>query len=475
MRFRFAFARFDMLAQRCSIAGAADTIGRYGFKIAPGPATAIMLGLASPANAQAIPSTTETVAPPWNALRVFEPTPLPNLTDQENREEVPPEDMPVKSRQQPGYEPAGIRDGSWLFSPALISGAFFDSNVFSSNTLKRSDIAAVVEPTLDAHTLWEQHGIDLKLDEQSTVYSQNPGLDQTNASLKGNAWFDIAHDMAVLTSFQVAHLNQAVGTLNSPANAVQPTPYDLLSGDLTLRKEFNRLTTSVGVRVDSYQYGTTRAENGTIINQDGSDGQIYTVHGRIDYAFSPMLGWFSAVEGNQRDLRGTPGQPLNSDGYRALTGVTVKLTNLISGEFGVGYVQQRFVDPTIGTIAGPSYSAALTWSPTRLLDIHYKAEQLVTEVADTSSTGVLANAQQVGFDYELLRNVVISATGGYETDRFFGQPRNDQVISTDARVKYLIDRFASVGVYYQYIARDSNMSVFSYDKNVVGINVTAQF
>src|SRR5580693_3253835 len=201
MRFRFAFARFDMLAQRCSIAGAADTIGRYGFKIAPGPATAIMLGLASPANAQAIPSTTETVAPPWNALRVFEPTPLPNLTDQENREEVPPEDMPVKSRQQPGYEPAGIRDGSWLFSPALISGAFFDSNVFSSNTLKRSDIAAVVEPTLDAHTLWEQHGIDLKLDEQSTVYSQNPGLDQTNASLKGNAWFDIAHDMAVLTSF----------------------------------------------------------------------------------------------------------------------------------------------------------------------------------------------------------------------------------------------------------------------------------
>ena len=98
------------------------------------------------------------------------------------------------------------------------------------------------------------HGIDLRLDAQSTLYRQNPGLDQTNASLKGNAWFDIAHDMAVLTNFQVAHLNEGVGTLSSPANAVQPTPYDLLSGDVTLRKEFNRLTASIGFRTDSYQF-----------------------------------------------------------------------------------------------------------------------------------------------------------------------------------------------------------------------------
>ena len=69
------------------------------------------------------------------------------------------------------------------------------------------------EPSLRAHTLWDRHGIDLKLDTQSTVYNQNSGLNQTNASLKGNAWFDIAHDFAVLTNFQIAHLNEGVGTL----------------------------------------------------------------------------------------------------------------------------------------------------------------------------------------------------------------------------------------------------------------------
>jgi hypothetical protein len=396
-------------------------------------------------------------------------------TGRDNREEVAPEDTPVRTRQQPGYEQVGIRDGSWIFLPSFMAGAFYDSNVFASSFIKRSDIAAVFEPTLRAHTLWEQHGIDLTLDAQQIVYNADPGLNQTNASLKGNAWYDISSDFAVLTNFQIAHLNVSVGSLTSPAGAVQPTPYDLFSGDVSLRKEFNRLTTSVGFRTESYDFGSTRTQDGAVINQDGLDGQIYSLHGRVDYAISPLFGWFAGAEGNQRDIRGTPGQPLDSQGYRALSGVTLALSNLITGEFGAGWVQQRFVDPTIGTIEGPSYRAMLTWSPTRLLDVHFKAEQLVTEVSQTSSTGVLANAFQIGADYELRRNVILSATGASETDRFFGQVRKDHVLTTDERIKYMLNRFGSIAIYHQYTNRDSDIPVYSYDKHQVGINVTAQF
>ncbi len=415
------------------------------------------------------------MASPWNAQRIFEPSSLPELTDPDNREDIPPEDMPVKKRQQPGYEPVGIRAGSWMFNPSLTAGGFYDSNVFSSNTAKRSDIAAVFEPTLRAHTLWERHGMDLKLNAQSTVYNQNSSLNQTNASLKGNGWLDIAHDMVLLTNFQAAHLNEGVGTLSAPSNAISPTPYDLLSGDVTLRKEFNRLTASVGLRTDSYDFGSTRAQDGSVINQDARDGQLYSLHSRIDYAISSALGWFGGVEGNQRDIRGTPGRTLDSQGYRALSGITIALSNLVTGEFGAGYVQQRFDDPTIGTIEGPSYRARLTWRPTRLIDVHFNAEQLVTQTSDTSSTGVLANAVQLGLDYELRRNVIISLAGGYENDRFFGQTRKDNVITSDTRVKYLMNRFSAVSAYYRYTRRDSDTPVFSFDKHLVGLNVTAQF
>ena len=471
----FAFARLGTTGKRGDKSPSANRLARRGLMIAPAPAAAILLGLGTSANAQAIPWTNEEMAAPWNAQRIFEPSALPDLTDPDNREEVPPEDMPVKQRQQPGYEPVGIRAGSWMFNPSLTTGGFYDSNVFSSNTEKRSDVAAVFEPTLRAHTLWERHGIDLKLDTQSTVYNQNSSLNQTNASLKGNAWIDITRDLAVLTNFQIAHLNEGVGTLSSPSNAISPTPYNLFSGDVTLRKQFNRLTTSIGFSTDSYDFGSTRAQNGSVINQDSRDGQIYTLHSRIDYAFSSTLGWFSGVEANQRDIRGVPGHTLDSQGYRALSGITIGLSNLITGEFGAGYVQQRFDDPTIGTIEGPSYRARLTWRPTRLLDVHFNAEQLVTQTSDTSATGVLANAMQLGLDYELRRNVIVSLAGGYETDNFFGEPRKDHVTTADARVKYLLNRFGSVSAYYRYTARDSDIAAFSYDKHLVGLNVTAQF
>jgi len=117
----------------------------------------------------------------------------------------------------------------------------------------------------------------------------------------------------------------------------------------------------------------------------------------------------------------------------------------------------------------------LTWRPTRLLDVHFRAEQVVTQTADTSSTGVLANAFQLGLDYELRRNVVVSLAGGYEHERFFGQARRDKVLSTDARIKYLMNRDGAISLYHRYTERNSNIPAFSFDKHQVGVNVTAQF
>jgi hypothetical protein len=82
---------------------------------------------------------------------------------------------------------------------------------------------------------------------------------------------------------------------------------------------------------------------------------------------------------------------------------------------------------------------------------------------------------QFGIDYELRRNVIVSLDGGYESDRFFGQFRKDHVVTTDASIKYLLNRFAAISLYHRYTARNSDIPAFSYDKHQIGINATAQF
>jgi hypothetical protein len=421
-----------------------------------------------------LPVTTPTL-PPWSAQRVFEPLPFPQYWDRESREALAPEDTPVKTRQQPGYESVGIRYADWMIHPTITLGSFVDSNVFSTSTSKRSDLALVVHPSVSASTLWERHAVDLSVDLRSTLYRANPGLDETDANVKARGRIDISHDVAVLMSFQAAHLNEDVGSLSSPSGAVQPTPYDLFSGDVTYRQEFNRLTASAGARVNSYSYGLTRAQDGSIINQNSRDGQTYALHGRLDYAFSPMLGFFSALEGDHRDLRGLPIQSFNSDGFRTLSGLSVEFTHLLMGEFSAGYTRRQFDDASIGTAQGPTYRGMLIWSPTRLVDITFQAAQMVTQATETDVKSIKATAFQFGLDYELRRNVVISLAGNYETDDFLSQVRTDRVYSTLSELKYLMNRYSSISLQHKFIRRDSSIPLSSYDKQEIGINVTAQF
>jgi hypothetical protein len=415
------------------------------------------------------------LAPPWNVQRPFEPTILPQLTDPASRDVVAPEDTPVRNRVHPEYQPREIRFGNWMFSPSLAAGFRYDSNVFSTPNNPQSDIAARVDAGLHAHTLWERHGIDVRVLADNLTYKRHPGLNQSDAALLTTGHYDIDHATQLLGSFKAAYLHDQVGSLTSPAGAVEPTPYSQISGDLTLRKQFGRATASAGATIDSYNFGSTRAQNGSIISQDSRDGQIYVGHGRFDYAFSDKSAFFTSVEGNARRLRGSPTQSLDSNGYRVLSGFGLEFTHLIKGELGAGYMSQRFDSPSIGTIEGPAYRAMLIWSPSRRLDVYFNAEQVVTEASDTSSTGILANAFQAGFDYEFRPNVVLSTAATYERDSFKGQPRLDNLYLVDTRLKYLMNRLASISFLYRFTRRDSSIPEASYDKHRFGISAAAHF
>ncbi|MBS0534796.1 MAG: outer membrane beta-barrel protein [Proteobacteria bacterium] len=413
-------------------------------------------------------------SPPWSSLDVFEPVPFAQLWARSG-DAPEPEDTPVKTRQQPGYESPGLRAGPWMFHPSLSGGVRYDNNVFASGSDKQGDLATTIKPSLEVNSLWERHGIDLQGSVASTNYRRFSQLDQTDANLRLRGRIDLWHDAAILTSFRTALLHEGVGSLTSPTNAAEPTPYTLNSAHVAYWQQSGRWAGSVGLRSDTYNFGSTRANSGSIINQDSRDGHIEAVHGRLDYALSGGLGLFTAVEGNRRSLRGTPTQSLDSAGYRGLAGVNLQLGNLVTGELSAGYASQRFDDPTIGTIEGPTYRALVNWSVTRLLDVHVKAEQLVTQAAETVAGGIRADAIQVGADYELRRNMIFSVGATYERDKFFGLSRSDDVFSTLTELTYKLNRYSTISLQHQYFRRESDAVSASYDKHEVGLNVTTRY
>lgn len=458
---RIKFHRDEYLGERRVVAAAGVVIVAF-------------LAWAPAARAQVVTPLVPSPAPPWSSLEVFEPVPFAQLWAQSG-EALAPEDTPVKTRQQPGYESVGIRAGPWMFHPSLTGGVRYDNNVFASGSDKRGDLSTTIKPSLEVKSLWERHGIDLQGSVASTSYRRFSQLDQTDANLRLRGRIDLWRNAAILTSFRTALLHEGVGSLTSPTNAAEPTPYTLNSADVTYWQQSGRWAGSIGLRSDAYNFGSTRAINGSIINQDARDGHIDALHGRLDYAMTGNLGLFTAAEVNRRSLKGTPAQSLSSNGYRALAGVNLQLGRLVTGELSAGYASQRFEDPTIGTIEGPTYRGLINWSVTRLLDVHVKAERLVTQAADTVAGGIRADAIQVGADYELRRNIVLSAAATFERDKFFGQARNDDVFSTLTELTYKLNRYSSISLQHQYFRRESNTPSASYDKHEVGLNVTTRY
>ena len=396
---------------------------------------------------------------------------LPRLSDYE----IAPEDTPVRYRRRPEYQPLGIRTGAWMVNPTLTAGTFYDSNVFSDSSNSRSDIAADLSAGLRAHSLWERHGINVGLSAHSVLYRTFSTMSHTDATIGGTGHLDIDHSTQLLGGFNAAYLHVLPGSLDAPLGAVEPTPFSRISGNLGLRKESGRVTTVVGAGVDSYKFGSTRTGNGSIINLDPQDGQIYKAQGRIGYAFSEKSAFFTSVEGNWRDLRGTPTQSLESNGYRALAGLDLELTHLIKGEIAAGYMQQNFFASSIGDISGPAYRVMLTWSPSRQVDVHLNAEQIVTQSWDLSTNGILASAVQLAVDYEFRPNVVLLSAATFERDRFQGQTRVDNVYVAGTQIKYLMNNVTAISLGYTYTRRDSNAPDASYDKHRVSVNASARF
>ncbi len=429
----------------------------------------------SPAHAQAILPLAPPPLPPWSAQEVFQPVPYAELWSRTPGQSIAPEDTPVKTRQRPGYDPVGIRFHSWMFYPQVTAGAFYNSNVFASNINKQSDFIGEFQPSIKATSLWDRHQLNFDAYSRSLEYSRFSGLDQTDASVRMSGRIDVRHDIAILFKLRAAYLHEEVGSLSSPTGAIQPTPYGYTFEDVTYWQQFNRLAVSFGARNENYNFGSTRAQNGAVINQDSRDGSINVGHARVDYAISPNIGLFTAFEGNERNLRGTPTSSLSSTGYHALSGVNFRLTSLIGGEVGAGYTSQRFDDPRIGTVAGPAYRALITWSPTRSLDIKLKGEEITTEAVDTITSAVRASAIQLGADYELRRNLIFSMSAAYEHDKFFGQVREDNVYAVNAGLDYLLNRISSVGLRYKFVRRNSNLPTSTYDRHEIGIDVTAHF
>jgi hypothetical protein len=410
-----------------------------------------------------------------------EPTPtlLPNLLSPSETNQVIPDDqltrMPVRERPRPDYAPIGYRVGPIFFYPQLLAGLRFDSNVFASSTNRQSDIAAVLAPKLTISSYSPRFSFRSEIGARVYEFRRLNSEDRTDAYANFRGSTEVTHDLRVDAFAEAARRHEERSDSTSPTNAARPVPYTDLRGQLSATKDFNRLSVTVGTTARNLSYENVQTFTGETLDLSSRNGTILTAFVRPSYEITRDYRLYMLARFNTRDYEGTGVQEHDSKGYDLRGGVQFTLTPLIFGSVEAGVLQQLFDNPLIPTVTGPLVAGKVRWIVTPLTTVTFLADRHVSETTAPGQDARLDTTFGASVDHELLRNVILFAGAKNVAQDFRGTPRRDDLLKVFGGVDYLANRFARLGLQYDFIDRRSNIPTFSFNEHVLRVNVTTQY
>jgi hypothetical protein len=393
----------------------------------------------------------------------------------------------VLDRPHPGYEALGVNLGGFMLWPKLTASAEYNDNVFATGVNQIDDTVFQVTPQLTLSSDWSRHWLQAHALGTFNRFASETDQNSDNYSFGADGRLDVlrtAHLSGGVDFSRLTEPRTSAGTEGqpSPVEYRQTTIY--LAGDRT----FNRLKLSG--RLDWVKYDYLDAAGN--FPQDDQDRQVTLITGRADYALTPDTAVFVEVTGNDRNYRlsssplidGVPEFPnfVNRDakGIGGLIGANFEIAALVRGEIGIGYQRQDYKSDVFHDYSGLGARAKVEWFPTQLTTVTFTGSRSVEDAALAGASSYLATNLAVRLDHELLRNLILSASGTFGDDDYRGIDRTDKRYGLGLSASYLMNRRVGLTLAYSHFKNDStgldvNPVYAHYSVDRVGLTLTLQY
>ena len=369
------------------------------------------------------------------------------------------------------YDPLGIRAGAFLIYPSLTVSEVYDDNVFATDNNTDDDLITVVEPQVRAESNFSRHRLGFAAGSEVAFHINEEDEDYQDFYVSTDGRLDITRQNFVDAEVQFARGHRSRDDPEDEGDRDELTELNRYGGELSFTQLFNRLNFRL----------TGRSLRTAYTEPEDADEDLVTYDAllRTGFFVSPRINAF--VQGlytiDKRD-RSTDfaGIDRDSEGWGVAAGAEVDLTNLLVGEFSVGYRQQMFEEDDFDDENGISYNLDLTWTPTLLTTVGLRggADFRPTTSSGSGAESNFRNTAGIGVQHELLRNVRLAADFDYVRDDFSGVDRTDDTIYVGGGASYLLNRNFSIDAGYTFSKRWSDDETEEFDRNLVRIGVTAR-
>jgi hypothetical protein len=298
---------------------------------------------------------------------------------------------------------------------------------------------------------------------------------------------DVLRQANVTGGFDFSRLTEPRTSAGTEGQAF-PVAYRLTTAYISGTRTFNRLKLSAHLNWNQYDYLETPGNQ----PHDDQDRQVTFGTVRADYAINPDTAVFIEITGNDRNYRlssspvvgGAPVFPgfVNRDaqGVGGLVGANFELAALVRGEIGVGYQHQNYKDKIFSDYSGLGARAKVEWFPSQLTTVTFTGSRTVEDAELIGASSYLSNNVAVRVDHELLRSLILSATGSFGDDDYRGIDRTDKRNSFGVSASYLMNRRVGLTLAYNHFKNSSSGADVDpafrhYSVDRVGLTVTVQY
>jgi hypothetical protein len=108
-------------------------------------------------------------------------------------------------------------------------------------------------------------------------------------------------------------------------------------------------------------------------------------------------------------------------------------------------------------LRGLSAAARLEYFPTQLTTVTLNLRREVEDANIVGSSGYFANAASLRIDHELLRSLILSVGGEYQSDDYIDLAGRLRIFRVQGSAKYMLSNWIGINAEARYAKRDSNL------------------
>ncbi|MDQ3026402.1 MAG: outer membrane beta-barrel protein [Pseudomonadota bacterium] len=364
-----------------------------------------------------------------------------------------------------GPASAQVGDTPVYFTPYLGAAVGRDDNLFLSNTNQKSSTLYIVSPGFKLDARDPNKVFQLAYQGQIGRYAQSEDDNYIDHTVR--AQLDTAFDRRnfLKLGFDYLRTHDPRGSSDRTISA-RPDRYTLASPSITYA--FGAPGAQGRAEV-YYSEGRKRYLNNREVTIS-SDRITREGGGAFYFRVMPKTYLLGEVRRTDFSYR-LPTSPFNSEETRYYGGVSWEATAATTGTVKVGRLEKKF-DSDSPKFTGTSWEAIVTWTPRTYSKFDFYATRTTSE-----STGIgdfiLSDIAGLTWTHAWSSVLNTGVDARYQRDQYKGFDRSDDIKSLGLKVGYKFRRWLTFGAEYTYTQRDSNQSVFEYDKNLYMLTATA--